>query len=669
MKASNKSQARHGAARRFLKSGLAGLLAILSLTAGAASAAAQAPSFAAIFGDHAVLQRDQPITLWGKAPAHAAVTVKLAGESVQAVADGAGKWRATLRGMGAGGPHVLSASANGATTTLNDILVGDVFLCGGQSNMEQTVAQATNAPMDIAFSANPHIRFANIARHSSAVRLDDFKSAPQWQVAGPKTTGQASATCYYMARALQRQYQIPVGFVNASWGGSMIQSWISGPSLRTLAEYRSGLDVVDAYGVDPAAGARAEDKRQQAWWEKVDPHARAQRAWTTAGFDDSKWPAMEPGKRWSESGIEAMASHRGFAWFRTTVELSAQQAAAATHLALGQIASADTTWVNGVWVGASNTWWMGRDYAMPKGVLKAGRNVIAVRVLDDGNGGGLLGGADQRALRSADGARIALPTRWKYQAGSALKVAQPATPWDPPSSVATLYNGMIAPLQGYRFKLAAWYQGEANANAAQEYRTLLPLLFADWRKMLGQPELPFLVTQLTSFGSVATSPGRSEWAELRHAQSLVVRNDPHAGLAVTLDFGDRSDIHPAQKNVVGMRLARAARAIAYGERITPGGPQAVSASRQGNDILIRFADTNGGLRTYSSDMAIGFEACEGDACRYAPATVEGDTVRLAGAAARATKVRYAWADAPFVNLFSADDLPANGFEMELKTHD
>jgi sialate O-acetylesterase len=656
------------AARASARRALLGTLGALALTAGApCGAAAQAPAFAGIFGDHAVLQRGEPIAVWGKAPANAVVTVRLDGEAVEARADAAGKWRAQLPARQAGGPYVLSASADGGASTLNDIMVGDVFLCGGQSNMELAVANATNAPMDITYSANPNIRFANIVRHSSAARADDFKEAPQWQVAGPQSTGQASAACYYMARALQRQYNVPVGFVNASWGGSTIQSWISGPSLGKLPGYREALDVLAAYGADEAAGMRAEEKRQDAWWLKADPAARTQRAWAAPGFDDSRWPSMELGGRWSESPIEAVRKHRGVAWFRTSVELDAQQAAAVTRLQLGQIATADTTWVNGVRVGALTNWWAGRDYAVPKGVLKPGRNVIAVRVLDDDNGGGLVSPASQRVLLAADGARIPLPTRWKYQIGSHVSATQPATPWEPPTGLVTLYNGMIAPLQGYKFKLVAWYQGEANAGAAQEYRSLLPLLFADWRQALGQPALPFLVTQLTSFGSVATRPGYSAWAELREAQTAAVRNDPHAGLAVTFDYGDRSDIHPAQKRIVGERLARAARVVAYGEKITPGGPQAVSAARSGADIVIRFADTNGGLRTYSSDMAIGFEVCEQAACRYAQATVDGDTVLLKGAAtAGARKVRYAWADAPFVNLFSADDIPANAFEMELQ---
>jgi hypothetical protein len=640
----------------------------LALAASApARAAAAAPVFAGIFGDHAVLQRGQPIAVWGKAAPGAVVSVTLAGDTVRATADRNGKWRAVLPGREAGGPYALGASAVGGASTVNDIMIGDVFLCGGQSNMELAVANATNAPMDIAFSANPNIRFANIVRHSSAARVDDFREAPQWQVAGPQSTGQASAVCYYMARALQRQYNVPVGFVNASWGGSTIQSWISGPSLGKLPGYREVLAVVDAYGIDAAAGMCAEEARQEAWWDKADPAARAQRAWSKPDFDDSRWPGMEPGLRWSESGIDTISKHRGVAWFRTSVELDAQQAGAVTHLLLGQIATADTTWVNGVRVGALTNWWAGREYALPKGVLKPGKNVIAVRVLDDDNGGGLLGPAGQRALRTADGGRIALPSQWKYQVGSHVSATQPATPWEPPTSVATLYNGMIAPLQGFKFKLAAWYQGEANAGAAQEYRSLLPQLFADWRRTFAQPDLPFLVTQLTSFGSVSTKPGYSSWAELRQAQSAVVRNDRHAGLAVTFDYGDRSDIHPSQKKIVGERLARAARVVAYGEKISPGGPEPLSARRSGPDIVIRFANTNGGLRTYSSDTAIGFEVCEQSACRYALATAEGDTVRLKGAATpAASKVRYAWADAPFVNLFSADDIPASGFELDLE---
>jgi sialate O-acetylesterase len=243
----------------------------------------------------------------------------------------------------------------------------------------------------------------------------------------------------------------------------------------------------------------------------------------------------------------------------------------------------------------------------------------------------------------------------------------PPAPWDVPTSLTTLYNGMIAPLLGYKFKLAAWYQGESNAGAAQEYRTLLPLLMRDWRQRFGQPELPFMIAQLTAFGTPAKAPGQSGWAELRAAQAASVAGDAHAGLAVTLDVGDRYDIHPTQKTLVGERLARAARAIAYGEQIAPGSPYAVSAQRSGQDIVVTFRDAGPGLTTYSADRAIGFEVCAGTVCRFADARAAGDTVRLPGAAtADVTRVRYAWADAPFVNLFGGDDLPAAPFELEVR---
>eukprot|EP01034_Spumella_vulgaris_P028924 gene28924-35877_t len=267
--------------------------------------------------------------------------------------------------------------------------------------------------------------------------------------------------------------------------------------------------------------------------------------------------------------------------------------------------------------GGGSTAWVWRDYPVPAGVFKAGRNVIAVRVLSGGSGGGLTGGPENRGIKTSDGKVIALPATWKFQLGMRSKgLSIPPSPWDIPTSLSTLHNAMIAPLAGYKFKLAAWYQGESNTGEPKEYEVLLPLLIADWRKTFAQPELPFLVVQLSSFGSVALKPGASNWAQLREAQARTVRNDRHAGLAVSLDVGDRTDIHPPQKAVLGERLARAARALAYGEAIAPGGPEASGVTRAGEDLVIKFRNAGGGLRTYSASHAIGFEACAGADCRY-----------------------------------------------------
>ena len=643
---------------------------LLALAAGCACLPAQAADLglARIFSDHAVLQRDEPIAVWGTAAAGHKLAVTLAGHTVNGSADAHGKWKVQLPPQPAGGPYTLTVTSDGQTVSRADVLVGDVYLCSGQSNMEFQQRQATNAIGATYAGRNEQLRFLNVQKNSTPLPQDELKGPVQWTVVTPETVGDASAVCYYMARSLQASQKVPVGFVNASWGGTTIQSWIGSESLRTLDGYKTGVAAVAQYGADPVAGMRAEDARNDAWWRAHDPQVAAQRAWISAGFDDSAWPTVTPGGSWKDSGVAGFKDFDGAAWYRTTVTLTDAQAKAANMLHLGPVDTYDTTWVNGVYVGGASTSWMWRDYAVPAGVFKPGRNVIAMRVLSGGQGGGMSGAASARSIGTADGQAIPLPAAWKVQRGSALKgLSVPPAPWDVPTSFTTLYNGMIAPLVGYKFKLAAWYQGESNSGEAQEYRTLLPMLMRDWRQRFAEPALPFLVVQLTSYGSTAKAPGKSGWAELRDAQAYAVAHDAHAGLAVTLDVGDRFDIHPTQKTLVGERLARAARAVAYGEHAAPGSPTAVSATRSGNDIVIAFKDTGGGLATYSSDRALAFETCAAAACRYAEARVAGDTVVLPGAAtADVTRVRYAWADAPFVNLFGADDLPAAPFQLDVK---
>ena len=638
-------------------------------TAAATHAQDAAPRFARIFGDHAVLQRGASANVWGTASPAQTVTVTLNGQSVSATADAKGKWRARLSPLKPGGPYTLTATAGSATTTLNDVMVGDVYLCGGQSNMQFPAKLATGAWGDIGSSANSNIRFIKIENDSEPAPLDDLKTAAAWKVAGPDTTGDISAVCYYMSKTLQKEQNVPVGFIDSDWGGTTIQGWISAGALRTVPGYAKGIDLVSAYAASPEKAMAQQGQAEEAWWDARDTTMKAQRAYISPKFNDSTWPSLTPTSSWKDTGIAEFKDFDGVAWFRTTVTLTDAQAQAANELTLGPIDTYDTTWVNGVRVGGGAMSWMWRDYKVPAGTFKPGVNVVVVRVLSGGGGnGGLTGQVPFRGVKTQDGQYIPLNAVWKYKATTHLKGQSiPPAPWDVPTSYTTLYNGMIAPLAGYTVKLAAWYQGEANAGAAKEYQTLLPLMMNDWRKAWGQPDMPFLVAQLSSFGSVSTQPGPSGWAELREAQALAVKGDPHAALAVTIDVGDRTDIHPTQKNIVGQRLARGARAVAYGEAVTPGGPEANGVARSGSDLVISFKNTNGGLRSYSSDTAIGFEICVADACKYAVAWPSGDTVVLKGAnAPEVTQVRYAWSDAPYVNLYSADDLPAVPFRLDVK---
>lgn len=639
---------------------------VVFLLASVQAAQAAAPAFAGIFGDHAVLQRGEPLTVWGTATPGQGVTVSLGGKTAQADTDGNGRWRATLPAMTAGGPHTLSVTGAGGSAALKDIMIGDVYLCAGQSNMAFPARLSTGAWPD--FPANADLRFINVTLSSEAGAQDELKQPVEWKVVSSKTAGEASAVCYYMARALQQRQKVPVGFIGSSWGGTTIQGWISPASLKTLPDYAKGIAALADMAVDRTKAMAGEARRHERWWDAHDPQAKAQRAWSQPGFDDTAWPALTPKGSWKDAGIAAFADFDGAAWFRTTVTLSEAQAKAANAIQLGPIDTYDSTWVNGVRVGGGSTAWVWRDYPVPAGVFKPGRNVIAIRVLSGGGGGGLTGSPENRGIKTSDGQFLALSAPWKYQVGMRSKgLSIPPAPWDIPTSLSTLHNAMIAPLAGYKFKLAAWYQGESNTGAPKEYETLLPLLIADWRKTFGQPELPFLVVQLSAFGSIATKPGQSNWAQLREAQAKTVRNDRRAGLAVTIDVGDRTDVHPPQKAVIGERLALAARALAYGEAIAPGGPEAAGVTRAGEDLMVRFKQAGGGLRTYSAGHAIGFEACAGAACQYVLAVAQGDTVTLKGAnVPGTTHVRYAWADSPFVNLFSTEDLPAAPFEMEIR---
>lgn len=644
----------------------AGIAALMLAASLSAPVQAAAPTFASIFGDHAVLQRGELLTVWGTAEPGKRVTVNLGTQTAEANAGTNGRWRATMPAMAAGGPHTLSVTGDSGATTLKDIMIGDVYLCSGQSNMAFPARLSTGALAD--FPANPDLRFINVQLTSEAAVQDELKRPVEWKVVSPKTAGEASAVCYYMARTLQQTQKVPVGFIGSSWGGTTIQGWIGASSLKDLPAYAKRIEALANMAASPPKAMADEARRHEQWWNAHDPQAKAQRAWHLPGYDDTAWPSMTPKGSWKDAGIAAFDGFDGAAWFRTTVMLNEAQAQAANAIQLGPVDTYDSTWVNGVYVGGGSIAWVWRDYAVPAGVFKAGRNVIAIRVLSGGMGGGLTGQPEHRGIKTGNGQFIALSAPWKYKPGMRAKgLSIPPAPWAIPTSLATLHNAMIAPLAGYKFKLAAWYQGESNTDAAKEYETLLPLLIADWRKTFAQPELPFLVVQLSSFGPIATKPGPSNWAQLREAQAKSVRNDRHAGLAISIDVGDRTDVHPAQKAVVGERLARAARALAYGEAIAPGGPEATGVTRAGDDLVATFKNTGGGLRTQSASQAIGFEACAGTACRYVLAVAQGDTVTLKGAnQPGTTHVRYAWADAPLVNLYGAEDLPAAPFEMEIK---
>lgn len=617
-----------------------------------------------MFQDHAVLQRDRPVPVWGTAAPNAQVTVVMNGQTVRASADASGHWRAELPAAHAGGPYTLTASlSSGASQTASDVLVGDVWLCSGQSNMELPVSRSLYADDEIRRASNDRIRLLTVGKANNPAPLDAFASPVRWQAVSPTTIPSFSAACYYFARELQKTVNVPMGLIHSSWGGSNIEAWISANGLKRMGGFENETELLALYSRDRPAAIQRMGETWQAWWQTHAP-APQDEPWqptSTQGWSDV--PGLRDWKTW---GVESLAHHDGMVWFRTTVTLTAAQAAQAATVSLGAIDEVDQTWINGRPIGNSFGWAAPRTYDVPAGTLKPGTNLLVVNVLSTWDKGGMYGPAESMALHFTDGTSVAIGTGWQYRQVPKSVGLPPRGPWHSIGGFTTLYNGMIAPLGSYALRGALWYQGETNADNPGPYEKLLTGLMADWRSTFGA-DLPFLIVQLPNFGPAPTAPVDSGWASLRDAQRRAVARDAHAGLVVTIDIGDRNELHPPNKQEIGRRLARAARHVVYGEAIAPSGPAVVSAARTGSQIVVTFGGIDGTLVTYSSNQAIAFEVCGADqaSCRFVPATIDGARALIDDPAGTATRVRYCWGDGPECNLYDTSGLPAGPFEVAI----
>ncbi|MDH5832921.1 sialate O-acetylesterase [Luteimonas kalidii] len=645
---------------------LAGVAFALAAVAAPATAADPTASLLhPMFDDHAVLQRDQPVRVYGVAPAGQTVRVEFAGKRARARASDDGRWEAQLPAFEAGGPHTLVVTAGDRSQRVSDVLVGDVWLCSGQSNMELQVWRALDARAEMAGAGNDRIRMFTVPQVSDVVPKAAFSETVEWQPVKPETVREFSAACYFFARELQKQVDVPMGLIDASWGGSRIQAWTSGEALRTLGDYDAELDVLGRYADDAVAAVGEWGTLWQDWWSARGGIDADDRPWAADEASGAWRAAPEQLGAWERWGESELAEFNGMVWYRTTVELDAAQAAQGATLVLGPADEIDMTWVNGRGVGSTYGAGAGREYALPAGLLRAGGNTIVVNVLDTYRDGGLAGPASAHLLRLADGSEVPLDGGWRYRVVPPELGTPPRAPWQSAAGLSTLYNGMIAPIGRYGLRGALWYQGESNTFEHDRYAQLLRALRSDWRNRFGA-DLPLLVVQLANYGAAPTAPTDSDWAALREAQRAVAAEDRNTGLAVTIDIGDRYDIHPTNKQELGRRLARVARHVVYGESLPPSGPVPASTSRNGDAVLVRFDDVSDGLLAYGAAGPIGFELCGADAgsCRYAQAELAGDRVTLrASGAGDATRVRYCWADSPVCTLFDGAGLPAGPFEL------
>lgn len=617
-----------------------------------------------VFTDHAVLQQGRPIAVWGVGRPGDRVTVSLAGDRAETQVQGDGRWALALPARPAGGPYSLSIQGGGGERQdLTDILIGDVWLCSGQSNMEWPVRSSADAEREIAGAARPTLRLLNIQRKDSPAPVSDLVSDAGWRTAGPDSVADFSAACFFFGRDLQAARPGPIGLINASWGGSVARAWISAEGLRGLGGYEQSLDLVARRTTDPAEAQRLWDGQMEAWWRQHDPGLSTSSAWASPEAADQDWARIKVPGRWEDSGVEALSAFDGLVWFRRDFEIPAAAAGLPATLALGMIDDWDTVWINGQRVGQTQGWRTERLYGVPARLLRAGRNRIAVRVLDGGASGGFIGGAPL-AFDLESSTAIPLSGEWTYRIGAPLRDLGPLpeTPWLGAHGTTVLFNGMIAPLMPYGLKGVAWYQGESDQKAPEAYARLLPTLMADWRRAFDQ-DLPFLVVQLAGFGATHDTPTASPFAEIREVQRRTVAEDANSALIVTSDIGDAQSIHPLNKQEVGRRLALAARALVYGEPIEASGPVVRDARAEPSLIRVRFGAERANLRTADAGEPIGFQICldTGD-CHRARAKIVGEDVVLP-AAERVSTIRYCWDDLPLCNLTNSTGLPASPFQI------
>ncbi len=649
---------------RSLKGILAGLVAV-----GCAAGVQAEVKLASLFTDNLVLQRDMPVPVWGKADPGEAVAVIFGKQSKDVKAGADGKWMVKLDPLKASSEPSDLIVKGSNEIVLKNVLVGEVWVCSGQSNMEMSVKSSKDSEKEIADGKHPQIRAFVVAKAAEKDLQDSFSG--KWTVCSPETVGGYSAAGYFFGREINDRLDVPVGLLMTYWGGTPAQAWTELSYLKGdedfagyLAEYErdSALSKIDFEKI----GKQRKEIEAEMQKRVDDPGNKGELdGWQNPGIDLSSWEKVKVPTGWfTDKNIY------GAIWYRRDIEVPAEWAGKDLVLNIGVIDDFDTTYFNGEKVGAigkeTDSWWtVSRQYKIPGKSVKAGLNTVAVRVFNDFSGGGFCSAPDRINLALADSsASLKLAGEWLRK----IEVAVKTFPQLPrmQNSPSFLYNAMIAPAIPYAIRGAIWYQGESNAGRAYEYRKLFPTMIKSWRDNWGQGDFPFYFVQLANFMAVKDSPGESSWAELREAQSLTLSNSFNTGMAVIIDIGEAKDIHPKNKQDVGKRLAFSALSNTYGKSVESSGPVCRAMKYENGAIRLFFDHVGDGLEAKGGDPLTGFAICGADRkFVWAKADISGDSVIVSSPDVKEPiAVRYAWADNPVCNLYNEEGLPASPFRTD-----
>jgi sialate O-acetylesterase len=614
------------------------------------------------FGDHMVIQRNQPVPIWGWSSPNEKINVSFNQQQKQTIADNSGKWRIILDAEPAGGPFELGVRGKNSIV-IQDVLVGEVWLCSGQSNMEFQLKSAKDADSEISTAEIPEIRQIKIPLTVSSTVKEDIPPA-NWIVCSPKTAGDFTAVGYFFARELVKRLHVPVGLINSTWGGTMIESWISRDAFENSPEFKSMAASMKGKDIEPVIKERQlklEDQVRSS--EKYIHDTIPETDWKNPDYNSMEWPAISVNALWENQSL-GLSGLDGIVWYRKEINLDSGVTNSPVVLSLGRIDDNDETYVNGIWVGSTKNWEAKRMYHVPAGVFKTGKNVIAVRVEDTGGGGGFYDDSLVVNLNTENRV-VPLGDNWHFRVAKIGGNGGGIGPNDYPS---LLFNAMINPLIPYAIRGVLWYQGEANTGRAYQYRTAFPLMITDWRQHWNQGNFPFYFVQLASFNAEnGNSDKGSTWAELREAQTYAL-NLKATGMSVTDDIGEPNDIHPKNKKDVGLRLAAIALNNIYDKPMEYSGPVYESMAVQGNRAILNFSHTGSGLMVKDKYGYIrGFEIAGSDQhFHYARAFLEKNKVVVyTDEVSTPVSVRYAWADDNSdANLYNFEDFPAVPFRTD-----
>ncbi len=632
--------------------------------------AIQLPYF---FGDNMVLQRQKPIRIWGTASPQKSFEIEFRGEKKKVKPDGSGKWRTAFQAAEAGGPYEMKFSGD-KPFAIKNILIGDVWLCSGQSNMQWEVMSSFNSGYELRNANLPEIRSFRVEDRLSSTPLANVTQA-QWQISTPDNAASFSAVAYFFAKNIHTWEKIPIGIINDSWGGTVIESWTSVESIGTHPDFTEKANQLKAARNTSRSFdtlRTKSNKENWQWQKKVEAIDSGYiEKWYSPDYSPRGWKTLLAPGYWENQGLK---DFDGVVWLRKEVNIPSSMANKNLLVNLEILNQTDHTFFNGVQIG-SVQWSLGRRiYPVSKSLVKEGKNLITIRIVNkDGNGGfESKNTADlriQELVESDNPLIVPLSGEWLYK--PTLKVEQlPTTPAQGPdfNTPSTIYNAMIAPFADLSLKGFLWYQGESNSWRAWQYRSLFPLMIRDWRKQFSQGDLPFLFVQLAGFGPLKEDPAESFWTELRESQTMTL-SLPQTGMAVTFDIGNPYDVHPTNKQEVGRRLAMEAEKLVYGKPDLQTSPVYKSMRTEGNKIYLRFTNSDKGLIAKYGDLK-GFSIAGADKkFVWAKAAIQGkEVVVWSDMVINPVAVRYAWTESPLesygANLYNTDEFPASPFRTD-----